>query len=79
MQTLTNWRRDTGIWDQRRADQARYWFHEEVRAGLLARLTDDDTVKQQLATFESAVARGETSPTQAAERIINSLLTGKVE
>jgi len=74
MQTLINWRRDAGVWDKRRADQARFWFHEEVRAGLLARLTGDAIVKAQLATLESAVQQGEIRPTQAAEQIINDLL-----
>ena len=38
MQTLTRWRRDHGFWQQRRADQARHWFSEELRHALLARL-----------------------------------------
>ncbi len=74
MQTLITWRRDTGIWASRRTDQARYWFHEEVRAGLLARLTADAAVTAQMATLESAVAQGDATPTQAAEDLITSLL-----
>ena len=77
MQTLINWRQDTGVWGNRRADQARYWFHEEVRAGLLARLTGDAGVKAKLATLESAVQSGDIRPTQAAEQIIGDLLGPK--
>lgn len=73
MQALAQWRRDHGIWDARRAEQARFWFREEVRAGLLARLTADPAIKADLAQLEEQVAAGETAPSQAAEAIVNRL------
>jgi LAO/AO transport system kinase len=77
LQTLAQWRKDSGIWDARRVDQARFWFHEEVRAGLLARLTADKDVKAQLATLEEAVTTGQTPPAAAASSLISKLFPAK--
>ncbi len=38
MQALAEWRRAQGHWGRVRAEQARHWFEEEVRHGLLAAL-----------------------------------------
>jgi LAO/AO transport system kinase len=73
IQTLAAWRKDNGIWDARRARQARFWFKEEVRAGLLSKLTSDKAVKAQLAALEDHVAHGRIPPTQAAELMIAKL------
>ncbi|WP_375281442.1 methylmalonyl Co-A mutase-associated GTPase MeaB [Pseudooctadecabacter sp.] len=73
MCSLTDWRRDTGIWDTRRTTQARFWFHEEVRAGLLNRLTSDAAIKDQLAQLEEDVATGKSRPSAAADALISQL------
>lgn len=73
MEALANWRRDTGVWASRRAEQARFWFHEEVRAGLLAHVTADPKTQTLLTQLEQAVAQGQTPPTQAAEALIAEL------
>ncbi|SLN42966.1 methylmalonyl Co-A mutase-associated GTPase MeaB [Pseudooctadecabacter jejudonensis] len=73
MQALVNWRRDSGVWAQRRTDQARYWFHEEVRSGLLSRLTADPAIKAQLARLEEDVTAGKIRPAAAADALIASL------
>jgi LAO/AO transport system kinase len=75
MQQRTDWRKQQGIWDARRTDQARFWFQEEVRAGLLSRLTSDDAVKTQLAALEQDVALGKIRPSQAAEDLITQLFS----
>ncbi len=75
IETLVKWRKDTGIWDIRRARQARFWFNEDVRAGLLARLMSDTNVKAQLAALEEDVASGKTPPAQAAETLIAQIFT----
>ncbi len=67
MRALADWRRGTGTWDRTRAAQARHWFHEEVRARLLARLTADADLRDRLATLEAEVAGGRLSPAAAAE------------
>ncbi|WP_281983486.1 methylmalonyl Co-A mutase-associated GTPase MeaB [Thalassorhabdomicrobium marinisediminis] len=77
MQALAAWRQEQGIWDARRAEQARFWFHEEVRAGLLAHLTADAQVKARLATLEDAVAAGQTPPAAAAQALISALFPAK--
>lgn len=73
MQSLASWRKSVGVWDHRRALQAQFWFHEEVRAGLLARLTADAEIKAQLDALESDVAAGKQRPAQAAETLIARL------
>ncbi|MCL4166952.1 UNVERIFIED_CONTAM: hypothetical protein GTU68_011799, partial [Idotea baltica] len=73
MKALVDWRKEEGVWDARRRDQARFWFQEEVRAGLLSRLTSDDAVKSQLAALEQDVASGKIRAAQAAEDLISQL------
>merc|ERR1711969_404403 len=73
MQALTDWRREHGHWDQRRRDQARHWFEEEVRQGLLARLAGDAEAKARMQALGESVARGETAPAAAAERMLATL------
>ena len=77
MQALAAWRKEAGVWAGRRADQARFWFHEEVRAGLLAQLTADDSVRAQLAALEEAVTQGKTPPATAASALISKLFPPK--
>ena len=73
MQALTDWRREHGHWDQRRRDQARHWFEEEVRQGLLARLAGDAEAKARMQALGESVARGETAPAAAAARMLATL------
>ena len=76
MTTLAKWRRDEGHWDARRAEQARYWFHEEVRLQLLERLQRDPALASRLAQAEDQLQRGETTPTQAAARVLDGFTGG---
>ena len=76
MTTLAKWRRDEGHWDARRAEQARYWFHEEVRLQLLERLQRDPALASRLAQAEGQLQRGETTPTQAAARVLDGFTGG---
>ena len=73
MTALADWRRAEGHWAARRAAQARHWFEEEVRQGLLARLTADPAARARMAEFGTAVARGERDPTQAAVEMLDLL------
>jgi LAO/AO transport system kinase len=66
---LTDWRRDTGTLAARRAEQALHWFEDEVRQGLLARLTADPKVRAQMETLSREVQAG-LSPSQAAARLL---------
>lgn len=72
MQTLTAWRRDHGHWDSRRAAQARHWFEEEVRQGLLARLTREP-MRGVLHALGAQVAEGRRTPDEAAAELLGQL------
>ena len=72
MQTLTDWRKAEGHWQARRADQARYWFEQEVRQALLAQL-ENPAARDLMARSGDAVAKGEISPGDAAARVLQAL------
>ncbi len=73
MQTLAKWRKEEGHWASRRAEQARHWFEEEVRSGLLARLKSDPGIRAAMGEYGQSVAQGETSPDAAAAEILARL------
>ena len=70
MQTLAAWRRETGHFDSRRADQARHWFEEEVRLALLARLQRDPEIKAQMGALGQEVAQGRASVSGAVAQML---------
>jgi len=72
MQTLINWRRENGHWDERRAQQARYWFHQELRHALLARLEDPAT-QARIETLGNQVADGTLGPALAAQQLLTEM------
>ncbi len=67
MQALADWRRESGHFEARRAEQARHWFEEEVRQGLLARLTGDPAIRGRMARLGAEVAAGRPASQAAAE------------
>lgn len=73
MTDLSEWRKGSGVWADRRKDQARFWFREEVRQGLLARLTRDPDLAARMAAAEDAVAEGHTRPGAAAAEILATI------
>ena len=75
MQTLADWRRQNRHWDARRADQARHWFGEEVRQGLLSVL-QRDPAKGSMAALGERVAAGDLSPEEAAVQMLGLLGRG---
>ncbi len=76
MQALAEWRRDTGHFAARRAEQARHWFEEEVRLGLLARLSADPAIRARMEALGEAVAAGRTAPGKAAAEILAEIGSG---
>jgi LAO/AO transport system kinase len=72
MEQLTVWRQKNGFWDQTRATQARYWFHEDVRQRLLARLEHPDA-RAALQQLSDEVAQRDADPAAAAQRFVDSL------
>ncbi|MFT5650782.1 MAG: LAO/AO transport system kinase [Yoonia sp.] len=71
MQDLINWRRETSVWDRSRAAQARYWFAEEVRLQLLARIASDPDLAARMTLLEKEVAAGRMSPAAAAAEVVS--------
>lgn len=69
---LADWRREHGHWAARRAEQARHWFADEVRAALLARL-DSPGVRARMQAMAESVARGEVAPGAAAAELVAGL------
>jgi len=72
LQTLSDWRRENGFWEQTRAQQARYWFEEGVKSVLLAQL-ETPTARQALTALSDAVAAGKQEPAAAAARFVRDL------
>lgn len=76
IQTLTDWRRENGHWDARRAEQARYWFTDEVRQGLLARL-GTGPARAAMQALGDKVAAGHMTPSVAAAQLLQQIGAGK--
>ena len=72
LQELVGWRRDNGFWDQTRATQARYWFHEDVKQRLLAQL-ETPQARRALAKISDQVSNGEIDPATAAHLFVEKL------
>ncbi|MFK7752623.1 MAG: methylmalonyl Co-A mutase-associated GTPase MeaB [Sedimentitalea sp.] len=72
MQYVVNWRKSNDHWSTRRANQARYWFEQEVRQGLLAQL-NNSAVQAELAHLGDAVARGDIAASRAADQMLAHL------
>lgn len=75
MQSLARWRQEHGHWAARRAGQARHWFEEEVRHGLLAALAREPA-RGIMARLGERVAAGETTPEAAAAEMLGLLGRG---
>ncbi len=75
MQALTAWRREAGHWAGNRAQQAQYWFEQEVRAALLARLATP-AARSEMSRLGAEVSAGQLSPSAAAERMLAALMPG---
>ena len=72
MSSRTDWRRENGHFDGARAAQARFWFGEEVRQGLLRQLQTPEARAVMQALAEK-VAAGDVSATRAAEEVLAKL------
>ncbi len=72
MQALAKWRQAHGHWQARRAAQARHWFEEEVRQGLLAVLAQGQA-RGRLADLGAEVEAGRLTPEAAAAEMLRGL------
>ena len=73
MRALSDWRRKAGYFAHHRAAQARYWFEQEVRQGLLEGLQNNE-VRAAMVQAGSAVEQGDLTPESAAQGILKTLL-----
>ena len=73
MQALAAHRRESGFWATRRAQQARAWFVDEVRQGLLRRLASDPAAETAMDTLAEAVSAGDRTPGAAAAEVLAML------
>ena len=62
--------RNSGLLDTRRAEQARSWMWSEVQDSLIADLTGDAAVREQIPALEEAVSSGKIPAATAAERLL---------
>lgn len=69
---LIDWRKSTGHWGQTRANQARYWFEQDVKNALLAQLQSRDA-RATLSELGTQVAAGRMAPSVAAARFLEGL------
>ena len=72
MKTLVDWRRAHGHFDARRKSQAKHWFQEEVRHGILAEL-ETPAMQEAMKTYANQVAEGGMSPHSAAQELLKRL------
>jgi len=69
MHALAAWRRESGHFERIRAEQARFWFEEDVRQALLARLTAPGPLRDAMQSLGADVAAGDVTPAMAAEQM----------
>ncbi len=69
---LVNWRREEGFWERTRAAQARYWFVQDVRNALLAKL-EAPKARVELERYSDLVATGKMAPSVAATAFLSEL------
>ncbi len=75
IETLQNWREAKGHWESRRVEQARNWFEQELRIGLLEALNTGQIQKKRQ-QFGDDVASGRRSAGPAAAELLSELLKG---
>ncbi|MDG2341057.1 MAG: methylmalonyl Co-A mutase-associated GTPase MeaB, partial [Paracoccaceae bacterium] len=72
MKNLVDWRKENGHFNDRRAEQQRFWFEEEVRQTLLAQL-ELGPVKARMSEHGDLVAAGGVTASKAAADILKML------
>lgn len=73
IEALVSHRQSSGFWSERRSTQAESWFEEEVKQGLLKRLSADRTAQDAMQRLRGEVAAGTRSPGSAAAAVLSHL------
>ncbi len=74
---LAEWRRETGVLETRRREQAVAWFRAEVEEALLRRFRRHPAVSELWPRLERKVADGDTPPQLAAARALAAFGLGE--
>ncbi|MDF2233234.1 methylmalonyl Co-A mutase-associated GTPase MeaB [Albimonas sp. CAU 1670] len=74
---LAEWRRETGVLEERRREQAVSWFRAEVEEALLRRFRRHPAVAELWPRLEATVADGATPPQLAAARALAAFGLGE--
>lgn len=72
MNELLSWRKEEGHFENIRVMQARFWFEEDVKQGLLARLNNKQ-MRNMMSLFAIDVEEGKLLPSQAAREVISRI------
>ena len=73
IETLKTWRTGKGHMAANRARQAKVWFEDEVRRGVLAQLERDETLQNLQHSLRKQVAEGALTPDAAAAEVLAAL------
>ena len=73
IQSLHSWRFEQGVLLANRARQARVWFEEELRSGILAELEANASIQDLRSEMTERVAGGSISPEAAARAVLEAL------
>lgn len=73
IETLVDWRKAQGHFSANRARQAKVWFNDEVRRGVLAQLEQDKTLQNLQDKLRDQVVNGALSPDAAAAEVLLAL------
>ena len=69
---LAKWRQEAGYFQIKRASQARFWFEEDVKQGVLAVLAQSD-MQKEIKRMGERVFKGDLFPAAAAAEILEKL------
>lgn len=72
MSNLAKWRRNAGYFQAKRASQARFWFEEDVKQGLLEVMTQSE-VQKDIQRLGKRVFQGDILPAAAAAEVLAKL------
>lgn len=72
IQSLSDWRKENGVWDQTRQSQAVHWFQNEVQDGLQSALANHPKAAAALRDQDGDLRSGRISPAAAAKRVIDA-------
>jgi LAO/AO transport system kinase len=73
MERVATIRRENGALRARRAEQAREWFEDEVRRGVLAQIAEDTDLSRRMRALGAEVEAGMRHPAEAAGQVLAQL------